>query len=74
MLALLVTPPVQVVLIGRPRVMASIADSSVTFASKAKQYGLTQAVLDSLSAAGITTYSGLLLLLLTPLVPLTMHD
>ena len=32
-LALLVTTPVQVVLIGRPWVMASIADSSVTFAS-----------------------------------------
>ena len=43
--------------------MASVADSSVTFASKAKQYGLTQAVLDSLAASGITTCSGLLLLL-----------
>ena len=40
--------------------MASIADSSVTFASKAKQCGLTQAVLDSLAASSITTHSGLL--------------
>ncbi|CAE7396126.1 zdhhc15 [Symbiodinium sp. CCMP2592] len=38
----------------------SVADSAVTFASKARQYGLSQSVLDSLSAAGITTYSALL--------------
>ncbi|CAE7031097.1 unnamed protein product [Symbiodinium sp. CCMP2592] len=40
--------------------MASVADTAVTFASKARQYGLSQGVLDSLSAAGITTYSALL--------------
>ena len=34
--------------------------SLVTFSSKARQYGLSQAVLDSLSASGISTYSGLL--------------
>ncbi|CAE7811218.1 unnamed protein product [Symbiodinium sp. CCMP2592] len=40
--------------------MASVADSAVTFASKARQYGLSQDVIDSLSAAGIKTYSALL--------------
>lgn len=40
--------------------MASIADSEVTFSSRALQYGLGQSVVDSLASAGIKTYSSLL--------------
>ena len=39
--------------------MSSIADSEVTFVTRAKQYGLSQGVIDSLASAGIKTYSGL---------------
>ena len=51
---------VPVVLWLAPQRMSSLADSSATFESRAKQYGLPVAALESLRKDGIATYSSLL--------------